>query len=80
MAGADTWGIVGVAVTLGSSADTGGSAAEDVVVGRGTAAAPGVGVGVGSAIACVMSALTLFGRGELGNEGGMCCLGVSLRS
>ena len=57
---------------LGSRADTGGSVAEDVVVGVGTAAAPGAGVGVASAIACVMFALTLLGRGELGKEGGMC--------
>jgi len=54
MAGADAWGMVGVAATLGSSADTGGSGAEDVGVGAGTAAAPGVGVGVGSAIAGVV--------------------------
>lgn len=64
---------------LGSRADTGGSIAEDVVVGGGTAAAPGAGVGVPSTIVRVVFALTRFGRGELGKEGGMCWLGVSLR-
>lgn len=54
----------------------------DVAVGGGTAAAPGagVGVGLGSAMLEVMSVLTRFGSGELGNEGGICWLGVSLRS
>lgn len=49
-----------------------------VAVGGGTAAAPGVGVGLGSAMFAVTSVFTLFGRGELGSEGAMCWLGVSL--
>lgn len=70
---------------LGSIEDTEGrvvgpAVAVAVAVGGGTAAAPGVGVGLGSAMVEVMSVLTRFGRGELGNEGGMCWLGVSLRS
>jgi len=52
--------------------------AVDVGVGAGTAAAPGAGVGVGAAMFSVMSALTLFGSGEFGIEGGLCWTGVSV--
>jgi len=72
MAGADIAGTIGAAVMLGNSAETGGSVVEAAVVGVGTAAAPGIGVGVASAMVRVVSALTLFGRGELGSEGGIC--------
>lgn len=67
---------------LGNIEDTEGRVvpAVAVAVGGGTAAAPGAGVGLGSAMVEVMSVLTRFGRGELGSEGGMCWLGVSLRS
>lgn len=57
-----------------------GVAVAVAVGGGGTVAAPGVGVGLGSAMFEVMSVFTLFGRGELGSEGGICWLGVSLRS
>lgn len=65
-------GSVGAAVMVGNIAETGGSIVTEADVGAGTAAAPGAGVGVGvdSDIGCVMSDLILFGRGELGSEGG----------
>lgn len=75
--------VVGGASISGSMDDTEGSVvAVAVAVGGGTAAAPGagVGVGLGSAMFEVTSVLTRFGSGELGNEGGICWLGVSLRS
>lgn len=65
-------GRAGPVVTPGRRADTGGRVADDVAVGGGTAAAPGVGVGVGSAISLVGCALSLLGSGEFGRDGGMC--------
>lgn len=70
-------GTGGDAVMFGSMDDIEGSVvapalAVAVAVGGGTAAAPGVGVGVGSAMLEVTSVFTLFGKGELGSEGGIC--------
>lgn len=67
----------GGAVMFGSMDDTEGSVVTPAVAvavagGGGTAAAPGVGVGLGSAMLEVTSVFTLFGKGELGSEGGMC--------